>query len=211
MFGMLDYRAHKLYIILFFIPNLALILFAMFGLPFINYSIGLIFADERIYQILTSLISIFFVEMIWLFFIYGFVSKTFQFIFELFVDVIPHDGRTKEEAQMVVWSGDKAIRTLNIAQHPTMWEESLLYEMPKNDWVNNLFFRDEIVHRLHVVHDYYLDAPDTPFTDDEVDRILVERNIKPSWQENVFGNPQIRRASIGYSFFLLLLLLHPFG
>ena len=66
MFGMLDYRSHKLYIILFFIPNLVLMLFAMFGLPLINYSIGLAFADERIYQILVSLVAVFIVETIWL-------------------------------------------------------------------------------------------------------------------------------------------------
>ena len=79
------------------------------------------------------------------------------------------------------------------------------------DWVNNIFFRGKIVFRLLVVYEYYLDAPETPFTDTEVERILDERNLKPSWQENVFGNPQIRRALIGYSFLLFLFLLHPFG
>ena len=66
MFGMLDYRAHKLYVILFFIPNIFLSLFALFGIPLINYSIGLQFADERIYQILLSLVALFVVEFLWL-------------------------------------------------------------------------------------------------------------------------------------------------
>ena len=55
MFGMLDYRAHKLYIILFFIPNLILNLFAIFGIKIISITIGLAFADERIFQFLIAM------------------------------------------------------------------------------------------------------------------------------------------------------------
>ena len=211
MFGMLDYRAHKLYVILFFIPNFLLGMFHLIGLPIIHYSIGVAFADERIFQILISLAAMLIIESIWVIVLISVISKTFEFLFELIVDVIPHDGRTKEEAKLVVWNGNKAIRTLHIAQHPRAWEESVLEEIPANDWVNNIFFRGKIVFRLLVVHEYYLDAPETPFTDTEVERILDERNLKPSWQETVFGNPQIRRALIGYSFLLFLFLLHPFG
>lgn len=212
MFGMLDYRAHKLYIILFFIPNLVLALFAMFGLPLINYSIGLAFADERIYQILISLVAVFIVETIWLVIVFAIISKAFKFIFELFVDVIPHDGRTKEEAQMVVWNGDKAIRSLQISKHPTEWTQSLIYEIPKNDWVANIFFRDDLIKRFQTVYDeYLLMSPDTPYNDAEVERIMAEYNLKISWQEKVFASPQLRRIVVAYSFFLLLLLYNPFG
>ena len=212
MFGMLDYRAHKLYIILFFIPNLVFTLFAMFGLPLINYSIGLAFADERIYQILISIVALFFVEMIWLLIIFTFVSKAFKFIFELFVDVIPHDGRTKEEAQMVVWGGEKAIRSLQISKHPSQWTESLICEIPKNDWVANLFFRDDLIKRFQTVYDeYLLMSPDTPYNDAEVERIMAEHNLNLSWQEKVFASPQLRRVVIAYSFFLFLLVYNPFG
>lgn len=212
MFGMLDYRAHKLYIILFFIPNLVLVLFSMFGLPLINYSIGLAFADERIYQILVSLVAVFIVEIIWLVIVFAFISKAFQFIFELFVDVIPHDGRTKEEAQMVVWTGDKAIRSLQISKHPSEWTQSLIYEIPKNDWVANLFFRDDLIKRFQTIYDeYLLMSPDTPYNDVEVERIMAEHNLKISWQEKVFASPQLRTMVVAYPFFLLLLLYNPFG
>ena len=128
------------------------------------------------------------------------------------MDVIPHDGRTKEEAQMVVWNGDKAIRSLQISKHPSQWTESLILEIPKNDWVANLFFRDELIRRLRRIYDEYLSmSPYTPYTDAEVERILAEHNLKTSWQEKVFGNPQGRRVVIAYSFFLFLLLYNPFG
>ena len=50
MFGMLDYRAHKLYFIIFFIPHFFITLFSLFALPFINYSMGAVIAEERIFQ-----------------------------------------------------------------------------------------------------------------------------------------------------------------
>ena len=212
MFGMLDYRAHKLYILLFFVPNFILGLFAMFGLPLIHYSIGLALADERIFQILVSLMAVFIIESIWLLIVFGLISKIFQFIFELFVDVIPHDGRTKEEAQMVVWTGDKAIRSLQISKHPSEWTQSLIYEIPKNDWVANLFFRDDLIKRFQTIYDeYLLMSPDTPYNDVEVERIMAENNLKISWQEKVFASPQLRTMVVAYPFFLLLLLYNPFG
>lgn len=212
MFGMLDYRAHKLYILLFFVPNFILGLFAMFGLPLIHYSIGLALADERIFQILVSLIAVFIIESIWLLIVFGLISKTFQFIFELFVDVIPDDGRTKEEAQMVVWSGDKAIRAIAIGKHPSTWDDELIYGFSKNDWVQHLLFKDKVTERMQAVFDEYSCLPsDSPYDDYEIARILKEQDIEMSWLEKCLVNIQVRRAIIGYSFFLILLIYNPFG
>lgn len=211
MFGMLDYRAHKLYIILFFIPNTILILFSVLGLPLINYSIGLIFSDQRIFQILISLGSILIIESLWIAFIYMFINKAIQFIFSLFVDVIPHDGRTKEQAQWVVWNGDKAIRQIAMDKHPTTWTDELIYQFPKNDWIQNLFYRENVIKRLRTIQSEYLLSPELEFNEYEVKRILTETNLEMSWKEKAFGNPQIRRMIIGYSFFLLLILFNPFS
>jgi hypothetical protein len=212
MFGMLDYRAHKLYILLFFVPNLILGLFAMFGLPLIHYSIGLALADERIFQILVSLIAVFIIESIWLLIVFGFISKAFQFIFELFIDVIPDNGRTKEEAQMVVWSGDKAIKVIAIGKHPSTWNDELIDGFSKNDWVQHLLYKDKVSERMNAVFDEYSCLPtDSPYDDYEIARILKEQDIEMTWQEKFLSNIQIRRAVIGYSFFLILLIYNPFG
>ena len=58
MFGMLDYRAYKLYLILFFIPLFLLTLFQVFGLPFIYYAIGANLAENRILEIIISMIAL---------------------------------------------------------------------------------------------------------------------------------------------------------
>lgn len=212
MFGMLDYRAHKLYFIIFFIPIFLLTLFSLFALPLINYSIGFYFADERIFQILISLVSLFVLEIVWAMFILGFINKLFEFIFGLFVDVVPHDGRTKEEAQMVVFSGDKAIRSLAIAKHPTTWTDELINDLPKNDWVANMFYRNNMVRRCNLVREYYQSMPeDTPYSDRHVNKVLEENDLVLKWDETLFTTMQYRRAIFVFSFFLSLLIFNPYS
>ena len=74
----------------------------MFDLPLIEYSIGIASADNRFLQILISLIALVILEIIWLMIAYGLIEKSFQALFDLIVDIVPCDGQTKEEAQLVV-------------------------------------------------------------------------------------------------------------
>lgn len=210
MFGMLDYRAHKLYWIVFIIPNIILAAFAIVGLPLINYSIGVGMADTRVFQILISLVSLFIVEIIWLMIIFGPISKLFQFVFSLFVDVIPHDGRTKEEAQLVVWNGEKAIRALAINQHPNTWTDDLISSLPKDDWVQNWFFKDDIIRRLDLIQsEYSFRSEDSPYNDYEVTKILEENDMVMGRFEKYVTTPSIRTSIYAYTVFLLLLIYNP--
>lgn len=95
MFGMLDYRAHKLYIILFGIPNLLLLLFSLFGLPFAYYEVGKNYTDSHFMQIIVSLVALIVIELFWAIFV-TYLSKFYIFLFGLLVDVIPAEGRTIE-------------------------------------------------------------------------------------------------------------------
>ncbi len=220
MFGMLDYRAHKLYLLIFFIPIFLLTLFSLFALPLIYYSIGFYFAEERVFQILISLISVFVFQIVlFLFICISFlidnklflIDKLFLFIFELFVDVIPHDGRTKEEAQMVVYSGNKAIRFLAIAKHPTTWTDELINDVPKNDWVSNMFYRNNIVRRYNLIREYYQSRPEETLYFGHVEKVLEENDLVLKWDEKVFGSPAYRSDILTYSFLLFLLILNPLG
>ena len=212
MFGMLDYRAHKLYWILFIIPNIILSAFAIFGLPLINYTIGLELAENRIFQILISLVSLFIVEIIWLMIIFGPISKLFQFVFSLFVDVIPHDGRTKEEAQLVVWNGEEAIRALAINKHPSTWTDDLINSLPKDDWVVNWFFKDDIIRRFDLIQtEYSFRSEDSPYNDYEVTKILEQNDMVMGRLEKYVTTPTIRASIYSYSVFLLLIIYNPFA
>jgi hypothetical protein len=206
MFGMLDYRAHKLYWLLFFIPSKILFLIAIFGLPLINYLIGFQLAETRFFQILISLISLFVIEMIWLLLIFNVTDKLFQFIFSLLVDVIPHDGRTKEEAQLVVWNGEKAVRALALNKGIDTWTDELILEMPKNDWVINMFYRDDVIRRLELIREEFNNrsSDDSPFTETEMAQILKDNSLKLGWFEKLVTD---LRASI-YSYTTLLLLFY---
>ena len=212
MFGMLDYRAHKLYIILFCIPLLILNLFAMFGVPFLNYLIGLHFADERLFQIGISIIASFFLGLIWFIFVSQIIVKLFEFIFTLFIDVIPHDGRTKEEAKLVVWGGDNAIVTLEVNKHPSKWRENLEYDFVKIDWVQNLFFRETVIERMERVKERFEfenEEEIASYSSYKINKFLAENNLEMSWEEKYFCNKAYRRWSVGMLFFMYLLASNP--
>jgi hypothetical protein len=216
MFGMLDYRAHKLYVILFGIPNKIINLFSVFGMPFICYGTGLYFSDDRFFQVIISqviisIVSLLIFEIIWALILMLVILKIFQFIFTLIVDVIPHDGRTKEEAQMVVWNGEKAIRMFELANHPRTWTDEYIYDVPKNDWVQNLFFREAVVNRLKSIRDHWFEGDDTEVSPYMIKEHLEKNNLTQPWQEKIFTEKTYRALIIRYSIFIILLILNPFA
>jgi hypothetical protein len=79
MFGMLDYRAHKLYLMIFGIPNFLLVLISLFGLPFAYYGIGKSYADSHLMMIVVSLLALLVVEIIWNIFVH-YLSKVLNYL-----------------------------------------------------------------------------------------------------------------------------------
>lgn len=211
MFGMLDYRAYKLYLILFFIPLFLLTLFQLFGLPFIYYSIGANLAENRILEIIISIIALFIIELLWALFVFGVLNKIFQFIFELFVDVIPHDGRNKEEAQIVVYNGQKGIDAIQMGKHPTTWDEDLPERVSTQDWISAIFFSSKIRYRLERVRDEWTEyrPTDSEYNDFVLNKYLKENNLEKSWGEWA-ADPTIRKSIIAYGFLLFLFISKPF-
>jgi hypothetical protein len=211
MFGMLDYRAHKLYQILFGVPNFLLYLFNLFGIPIICYLIGFLLFEEIYIQIIVSVVSLIIVEIIWGFIIIFIFEKLFQFLFGLFVDIIPHDGRSKEEAQLVVWGGEKAIVLLESLEHPKNWREDFIYDYAKVDWAQNLFFRQKVIDRLTAVLKHFELNEEEPYYDYTINKFLAENNLKMSWYERCLCNSMLRGMIIKYPFFLILVVSNPFS
>lgn len=208
MFGMLDYRAHKLYIILFGIPIFLIGLFSLFGLPFIYYAVGSYFADTYVMKIIMSLICLIFIELIWLA-VVMFISKVFQFIFGLIVDVIPADGRTKEEAKLVVWSGDKAIFLLKFnKKKPKDWSDKDKEKLASGFF--NYFFKENIIERIDRVREHYIDNPDVNPDEFNTKAFLKENNLEIGIFEKIVTDVFFRTCVIRYSIFLYLILLSPF-
>jgi hypothetical protein len=209
MFGMLDYRAHKLFLLIFGLPIFILRMFAIFILPIVNVSVGIYFFDGRLAQILVSFLSLFILEIVWLAF-GALTHKVFDFMFSLIVDVLPHDDRSKEEAELVVKSGMKAIVTLDVSNtHPSKWDEKLIGDFIKTDWIQSIFYGDLIRRRMNLIRDYYALNVDEEYSSYRVESILLENSIKQDWVEQFMCNSNIRISAIGYLFFIYLLLFQP--
>lgn len=208
MFGMLDYRANKLFLIIFGIPWFILRWIAILGLPFAYYAIGLSVADNRLLQIGASLIALFIGEIIWLV-IVTYVDKLFMFLFNLIVDVIPADGRTQEEALMVVKGGQQSIRALNLARkHPNEWSDDDYKAY--TDSIFTIFFRSVIEKRIEFIKDYYAENPDAFVSISSVEEALKRKSLDVGWLEKLVCNPQWRGMAISYGLTAYLLLFNPF-
>lgn len=214
---MLDYRAYRLRLLLFFFPETTLVFVAMFGLPILNYSVGVMLFDHRTLQIVTSLVIILPVEALWLTVIWGILPKLWESIFWFFVDVIPAEGRSKEEARSVAWGGDKAIREFEIARSPVEWSDKLIHDYPKADWVQNLFYASNVRKRLNLIRSYawekyYSDPTVKPaFSASEIEKLLDENGLKRGYVESVVTVPAWRTTITSYGLIVLLLIFHPLG
>jgi len=207
MFGMLDYRAHKLYLIMFGIPWFVFRWMIIIGLPFIYYGIGLKVADNRLLQIITSLIALFFIEIIVAIAV-TYLDKFFMFIFNLFVDVISVDERTKEESLSVVKMGDTAIKLIEIGKkHPKDWsdEDIAFYHRGFFAW----FFKETITHRLEMVKNYFVENPTVVFNEWNIKDYLSKNNLSMSIWEHLITNSTYRVSAISYSITIVLLISNP--
>lgn len=210
MFGMLDYRAHKLYLIIFGLPMFALQLIAMFGLPLLSYSLGMKVAEDRFWQILSSVGIAIVVEFLWLIVVVVVVSKLITFLFQLIVDIIPADGRNREEALQVVWHGDKAIVAQQFEKQPNTWSEDLPERFINLDWVARWFFRERIEKRIEKIRDYYEENPGERPSGSKYDEVINATGNQMRWDEKILTNPGWRREIYRVCFFLWLLYEHPF-
>lgn len=209
MFGMLDYRAHKLYLIIFGIPNFLLALYSLFGLPFTYYGLGHSYADSHTMVIVYSLIACIVIEIIWAIFV-TYLSKFFIFLFSLFVDVIPADGRSEEEAKLVVWNGEKAIHLIKFnKKKPKDWTEEDFDRLTKGFF--NFFFKDKVTQRLRRIKDYYVENPKVIPNEWNTNKFLKENNLEPEIFEKIIVNDFYRYCVIRYSIFLYLILFNPFN
>lgn len=209
MFGMLDYRAHKLYALLFYPITYALRLFAIFVIPFITYVIGMQFGSIRIWQVAVSIAAIIPIEIIWLIAL-KIISAIIEGVFNFLIDVVPTEGRNQEEAQAVVWGGKMAIYALEFNKPASEWSDEAIENISKIDLFGRLFHKKTST-RLYALRDHYIDNPDLVPNEYRSDIFLAENNLAPSLAEQAIGNKIYRGWVLSYSILLLLLAFHPLG
>lgn len=218
MFGMLDYRAHKLFLILFGIPNLILQVLIFILLPIASYHIGFNLLSGYIshftgylLQFISAVGIYFLISTILSFFLFFVVTKLVNFLFGLFIDVIPHDGRNQEEAMLVVWRGEKGIAHIRMGVHPKEWNDDDPQKFAKVDWVSRLFFSDQIIARLTALRQHYIEYPDDTFHNDKIKELLNQYDVKMGWAEKVFTSSMVRNFILQFTYLIILLLWNPSG
>lgn len=207
MFEMLDYRAHKLYFVLFGIPFFIIRWLVIIGLPLAAYDTGIHLSQERIFQIIITVISLLIYELIAQISV-QFLDKLFIFIFNLFIDVIPAEKRTKEEALIVVRGGERARENLRISKiHPKDWKDEDLFLFQKGFFT--WFFKKNAQARFNKIREHFSKNKSMVANEYTVNKILKENNMDVSIYEKIICNPILRGMAIEYSIVLYLILFNP--
>ncbi|NBV01087.1 MAG: hypothetical protein EBS31_06570 [Burkholderiaceae bacterium] len=202
MFGMIDYRARKFYLLLFSIPNLVFWLLTSFGYPSASYFIG-----ANIAGVLGAIIAFVVIGFLWNFLAKFYMVATYGF-FSLLVDVIPHNGRSAEEAKNVVLLGDRYIDILEISSVGLADIDDSLIDRYSKHVPLAAFFGEITKQRLTALRNYYADNRDMLPTDHRSDELLKQWGMYPSIFEKVLANPTYRSWLIQVFVFLLLVLFN---
>lgn len=204
MFGMLDYRANKLFTLLFGLPLLLLRWSYTFGAPFLYYAIGLMMADNRILQILISILALFVFEIFWAL-LFPQINKFLMFVFNLIVDVIPADGRTREDAMIVVTGGTQVNFLLEFSKKtPHDWTEDDISFLSGGFF--KFFFKDKIEERLRSIRKHYIDNPKLTPNEWNTNQYLKSSGLQASVLENIVINPTFRAWTTSAVIFILLMI-----
>jgi hypothetical protein len=204
MFGMLDYRANKLYQIIFLMPWFFVRWVGVIGLPFVYYISGLILFQNRIFQVCLSILFYFIGGVLFQFFV-NYIDKLGLLFLNVFVDVIPVDGRTKEQSIAVVKQGQQAIRLINLEnKSPNDWSEDDLLAF-KGGFAKFLY-RNKINSRIDSIRAYYSDKPNTRINNVDIEAILNANSLKIGVFELFICNTRWQASIISGGIFAYLLI-----
>lgn len=210
MFGMLDYRANKLFLVFWIIPFFLSVLITLFGIPFSAYHIAYSYADNLILQFLIAIICIFIFELIFSFLFNLLIKTPIEFFFKLFVDIVPHNNRTQEEAERVAFGGDTEMFAILLTHHPKDWNEDELNRILSYPTIGRFFFGEIIRDRLFAIREHFTNNEGEYY--DELSILdYVKEHYKPSFWERNVSDPIRRRSIIALFFLCYLLIYNPAG
>ena len=199
---MLDYRAHKLYGVLVSPVLFVLSVLAIFCLPLIAYLISAQFVSQPALQFLLSVIVLFLLGIPW-FFVAKILIAVPVGIFNFLIDPEPADGRTKDEAKMVVASGNKAIVLLKFERPAYEWKDEDIERIATLNLTTRLF-KTAVRERLYAIREYYLDHPDVMQNAYSTKKFLAENRLSIGWLESVVTNPVFRNTALQFTVLLVL-------
>jgi hypothetical protein len=214
MFGMLDYRAHKLYLLLFFIPNTLMWLLSIFGYPFVSYLIGFRAAESWGaeswgWKAMAATLIFLLAGFVWsaIVYVYG---RLIYGLFTLFVDVVPADGRNEEQAKLVVYGGKAAADLIAFDLDPQKIDDQLIERIAKRG-AFSILFADKVRQRCIILRNFLLTHPGKRLSEWQATQLLMQTGNERSLFETVLTNPTLRAYVLQTAFFVFLVLINPSG
>jgi hypothetical protein len=204
MFGMLDYRAHKLYKVLVYPVTFVIGLFNIICLPILSYIIAMQLSQDRVVQLIAAVIIFFLIGIPWFFVIKMLVAVPVG-IFNFLVDPVPAEGRTKEQAQVVVHAGQKGVTLLTFDRPAIEWTDEAIESLSRITMTSRIFQR-EIRTRVYALRDYYLEHPELAPNRYTSDKFLKENQMKMGWAETAITNPFWRSVILQHLTLLAMFL-----
>ena len=209
---MLDYRAQKLFQLIGFFPITLLSLISYIVIPFSVYFIGYLSSDNQITQLIYCAIALIIIEIIWMIIVF-IVGKSIKAVFNTFVDIVPDDGRTKEEAELVAMGDKHTIKLIEFDKlNPRDWTDEIIEDyISIQPFSAKMFFQDRIRTRLEAVRKHYIDKPELLFNSYFMQMELENLNLHVKWDERLFSSFYGFRIIIIYGFMLYLVIFNPFN
>jgi hypothetical protein len=192
MFGMLDYRAHKLFLLVampFRVIN------RLMYFVFIAIAVGL--AEWTKFG-MPAKVAVGYVSFEGMFLVFGIlwlflVTLPVQKIFFWMIDVIPSRGADEEEAQEIVMKGKAVWLYKKLATEIENFTYKDTDELASTmNWRARLFFngKEKLDKRVAALYEIYEQTGKQPgsFPDAEIKKMLG--GLNPSWFEKVIVSPQ---------------------
>jgi hypothetical protein len=211
MFGMLDYRAHKLFWLVTF-PFRLIARLAFFVIVVIAILIARWTEYSPLIQIVVAYVTMEAIAMVFVALWALLVSWPIQKIFFWLVDVMPSRGENDEEAKEVVCKGQIIWLSKKLSFDIDNWT----FEDTDNfvsclHWRARIFFnaRENFVKRLSVLQRLYDETGKQPgsFPQVEIEKIL--KPLNPGWFETAIVNPHFFNSIMGATIIVLVILYGP--
>jgi hypothetical protein len=190
MFGMLDYRAHKLYWLLT-LPLRIISRLLFFVIVAIAIAIGVWTGYSPWVQILIAYAAMegmgLVFSLLWL----GLVAWPIEKMFFWIIDVVPARGADEEEAKEIVRRGRLVWLTKKLETNIDSWTYQDTDDFVSlMNWRARLFFneREQFEKRLAVLEQVYHDTGKQPGSLPKVEQEKLLKPYKPSWFQFVVVN-----------------------
>ncbi len=198
MFGMLDYRAHKLYKLIFIAPSLILYFIGLVLIPAASLLVAVEYAEGALTFALYAIASLLILEIIFQIIGFYIIIGFFNAVFYYLVDVVPTNGRNKEQAEYIAKWGRYGELDLKFSEYPKNWLDDEIEEFGERDWVQRVFFSGRTKRRMYAVREYYSNNEEEVYGATSIDSFLSRNGMYAGLWERLCVNRMYRIIMLRY-------------